>query len=370
MAIVEITRKEKSVQSQGFFHSFEETFKQAYSHGLEKIYALKNVDITTVRPIEQHHSNHSKISPNNGEKPIETHQENEVLEFDFGEKYRTWIEPFFLQEPIQVLNLSRRAENGLLSIGKYHLKDLIALTGHDEVQKQLLAYLQGRSMQSCRQIQVRSWILSLTVGLERKKCAVCLEPYQLMEGLMLSSAEKAQIRRLDLAIKKEWQESALAEFRSNARAAQVHRDMQRVVNALIIPWMQGRCGIATEGELVERVHILSDISEEAQKAMRFFGDTYYHQRFPLGEYLYQVEKGIYCSDEVHAQNYHDLIQKVRTYFYKPGIVYQLTELSALILREFAREWRGFSDGFVEAVLRRSTLFRVRKGKLGLEVRLF
>ena len=198
--------------------TFEETYKTAYSHGLEAIYALENIDIKSIRPILPLQANKApgpKIVPQ-----IFPEKLSDQLELDLGDAYRGWIDSFIKKEPIHVLGLSRHAEKCLLEHGKRVLGDLIHTNlkefvflkgmgqGHvDEIQQKLARYLEGRPLERCKKIDFASWIRSIVAAFDRKKVYVALESHHLSDLFSLSPSESVETRRLTLE-KQEWIQEA------------------------------------------------------------------------------------------------------------------------------------------------------------------
>lgn len=91
--------------------SFEGTYKTAYSHGLEAIYALENVDLKSIRRISDAQES-EPLQPKSPPRPLQPLEAPEPqLELDLGDGYRSWIESFVLQEPIHVLGVSPMPKN-------------------------------------------------------------------------------------------------------------------------------------------------------------------------------------------------------------------------------------------------------------------
>src|SRR5262245_23100732 len=107
--------------------NYLETYKQVYSHpGLEAIYTLKNVDVNTIRRLNDPTSITSGAQLKEvTTSPVDEIEESPQLEFDFGGEFRTWVRPLVLDEPIQVLGLSTHIEKILQSHEKAVLKDLL-----------------------------------------------------------------------------------------------------------------------------------------------------------------------------------------------------------------------------------------------------
>jgi len=357
--------------------AFEEVYKSAYSHGLEAIYALENVDLKSIKRM---HAPENKES--NSEKSL-THSAAVLnalpaqLEFDLGEAYRNWIESFLVREPVQVLGLSRHAEKCLLERGKAVLKDLIGVNlrdfafikgmgqGHiDEVQQKLNTYLEGRVLGRSYTVDFYAWIRSLVAALDTKKTFVGLERFELSEMISLSPSENVEVRRLTLEKKQEWCQEITMQFCEASRQQTVAADMSRIADVFVKPWMRGRLGLATQSELMERLEQVSEKRESTRQALAFFSATYFDRRFPLDFYLYRVVEGIYCIDEATANNYHRIVETARSYFYKTSVEYPLEQLITLLMREFSSEWRDYNELFLTKVLRHSAYFCVRKGMAG------
>lgn len=351
---------------------FEETYKTAYSHGFETIYALENIDLKSICPIERQPQFLAK-------EKVSTRQEwiSDQYEFDLGDEYRGWMPSFLNGEPIQVLGLSRHAEKCLLEHGKPKLQDLIGVNlrdfvffkgmgqGHlDEIQQKLHLYLNGRVLQRCSTVDFSAWMRSLVAALDRKKTYVGVHPYQLSDLFSLSPVESVEVSRLTLEKRQEWMQEALNLFRMDHRSQTVSIDMGKVTNVFVKPWMRRRLGLASEYELTERLQRISENSTITQSVLQFFSIVYFDNMFPLNYYLYHVDEGLYCVDEATASLYRSVIKIARSYFYNPQISYSLPQLIGFLEREFACHWQGFPEGFIKKVLQQSPRFRVRKSVKG------
>lgn len=352
--------------------SFEDTYKTAYSHGLESIYALENVDLKTVRRLVDPSS---AVIP---AKAIASYQKRSVdiveqLEFDFGDAYRGWMESFSLQEPIQVLELSKHAEKCLIEHGKLVLRDLIGADlrefvfykgmgqGHiDEIQQKLRLYLEEKELFKARTIDFVSWVRSLVAAFDRKKVFVCLEAYGLGDLFSLSPAESVEVRRLTLEKKQEWIQEILQDFQSEKRRQAISVAMSKVVAVFVRPWMCRRHGIATRHEIVERLEKISETCAMSKSVLSFFSDIYFDKIFPLSYDLYHVDSDLYCANAWTAASYRLVIERASTYFYNTTVSYSLDHLLILLEKEFAMMWMSFPQDFVKKVLQHSSRFRIRK----------
>lgn len=324
--------------------SFEETFKTAYSHGLEEIYSLENVDISSIRPIKVEPP--KEIKP---KKPQIPHTPSAQLTFDF---FRQTLPPLYLDEPIQLLSLSKPIERRLIEEGKLTIGDILREKG--EVKQRLEGYLHGRGPL----VDFYSLVKCLTGDQERKKAKAALDRFHLGDIYTLTPLENMEIKRLSVERRREWTQ----EF--NEKVAQkipfATTKLNAIFDVFIKPWMRNRHGLATRLELTERLQRISE--NPMHDVLQFINETC----FPLLDtLLIPLDDNLYSADRITATRYSQLIAKASTYFYKPTISYPLSELTLLLKQEFALQWQPLEDPFIEKALRHSTQFRVRKGVDGV-----
>lgn len=352
---------------------FERTRQNAYSHGLEKIYALENVDIRSIRKIGSSSSptkiQSKKVSRKNTSPSLEQ------PEFSFGLPFQRKIEPFIFREPLQVIGFSKRVESWLLGLGKRFIGDLLDSNresiidfkgigqGHlDEINEKLQCYLDEHLIEDASQkFNIVSWLKTLVGDLEAKKCTVLMNAFQLPVLLPLTPAENAEVRKLSPENRSLWVEDALALCRLPTKIEQVKSDMQLIAHCLVKPWLQKHMGIAREEELEECLLKLSGFYPHLEQTLDFVSKAFFEDQFPLLAFLSPAEEGLYCDSPNTAQAFHEVIETTRTYFYKDHLHYPLHSLIEWINRELATKWQGFSDDFIERSLRLSSCFRVRKG---------
>lgn len=351
--------------------SFEEIYKTSYSHGLEAIYAIENIDLRSIRPISQPFCPPLDL-PQKKLKHIPIVKQ-EQLEFDFGDSFRNWIESFLLREPIQVLGLSRQAEKGLLSNEKKYIRDLVESDirsfiffkgmgqGHiDEIKQKLSHFLNGRLHHQTQVVDITSWIRSLLTNVDRKKAHVCLQLHQLESLVPLSLSETIEVNRLPIEKRHEWANDAIKTLQQETIYQSVHADMKKIIDVFIKPWVRSRLGLANRLELCERLERISDDSSITIPVLNFLTHVFFEDQFPLNQFLIRVEGDLYCADESLARSYLLTIETVQSYFYKSQICYTLSQLVRLVAQEMARGWQGFDDGFLEKAIRQSPRFYVRK----------
>ena len=350
--------------------SFEETYKTAYSHGLEQIYSLESVDPKSIRLIE------TKTSVENFDSKSE--EVLEQFELDLGDEYRGWMESFVLSEPINVLNLSKQIQQCLIKHEKFIIKDVIETNhqeflsikgmgqGHiDEIENQLKTYTNNKNLYRCKTVNFSAWLRSLLAAQDRVKTFVCLESYGLEALIELTPAERSQLWNLSETKKECWIQEIFTDFNTEQKKQAYLLSMQQFVSVFLTPWIRGRQGLVSKMELLERIERIAEDSENLENIMQFFGDVYCDRAFPLDNFICRIDQNLYCSDPFIGDLFHQIIKKALTYFYNPTVHYSLSELSQYIAREYAKRWLGFPDEFIEKALRISSIFRVRKAKSGI-----
>jgi len=355
------------------FRTFEEIYRTSYSHGLEAIYNVENVDLKTVRRI----TSHTTIEPAKKRSSLDQSatQSQIQLEFDFGDAFKGCMDSFMLEEPINVLGLGPHVEKclheqglpTLKALSKADLNKLVYVKGvgqgHiDEVHQKLRSYLEGHLLYDCQTIDLTSWLRSLLGVLSKKKMYVAMEPFQLADYFSLSPMESVEVRRLTFEKRLEWRNEILPEMLK--KKERLLKDLKKVVDIYIKPWMDRRHGFATRNEILERLQRVSLQQTLVPMVMDFFSTVYFSGSFALGDYLDQFNEDLFFVDKFAKKAYQNIIDKTLTYFYNDDLHYSLAELVTLVFREFASDWEHYPFEFIEKTLRSSPLFRVRKEDCG------
>lgn len=387
MTLLESSKKIHSTAQRPYKHSsaissdsltFEEVYKTSYSHGLEAIYALENIDIKSVRRIEiPSKSSSQKRNEKVKKDPLLPLQE----ELDLGEEFRGWIPSFVKKEPIQVLELSRHAEKSLIENGKSTLGDLIGVNlknfvflrgmgqGHiEEIQQRLNSYIEGKNLDRCFKVDFASWLKCVVAAYDRKKVYVLLESFDLSSLFSLTPGESVEVRKLTLEKKQEWIEELLLKMTQPQQKNALFFQMKQIFTQFFTPWIRQRGGLATKEELQERMQRISVQPSIGGQVVRFFESQFFENRSLFPQFLPHLDEEIFFSDLFQLQNYRSVVNQAMSYFYHPAVFYSLEQLISFLEKEFSRSWIGFPDGYIEKVLRHSFSFNVVKGSLeGLEI---
>ncbi len=329
-----------------------------YTHGLEQIYALETVDIRTVRPLSR---------PKPSEKKESRRQEKQAappqLEFDLGGLYRDWMPSLRLQEPVSVLKLTHVAattleRHGLRTLGDLVTRkpeDLIYLKGlgqgHiDEIQKKLKEYLGEESLHYSHTVDLEGVVRCLLADCQPKEASITLAPYGLSHLYQLSVGEEAELRHLSKEQKEKIREEVQGTL--TKKRSLLNEQLQSVFDTFLRPWMAKRLGLATKGELLERLERVAVGAETVEAILAFLSvgsNLFQELLFPISTDHYAVD----CATRSQALH----LEKVATsYFYRAGICYPLEELVQLVERECARDWEGFPSGFAAKAIRNSDKF--------------
>jgi hypothetical protein len=355
--------------------AFEQQHKGSYTHGLEKIYSLESVDVSTVKNISS--LSEPATDTKEAAKMRWSPSLDPQLSLPFGGSFRESIPPFVLREPIQMLELSKRVESHLLDHSKMLIGDLLPKAvasdecfkglgqGHiDEVETKLQKYLEGTSIHHATSIDFLSWLKTLVGGVTPKKGATLLESWKLPSFMPLSLAEKWELQHLSDDKRLAWIADAVKEFQSIDKIASVKADLHQVIDVFIKPWVERRFGLARQAELIERLYHVSYSPSTADKVFKWLSTLYFEGGFPMTSYLYPLEEGLFAINAHAADAYRSIMDIALSYFYNLKVHYPLSSLVMWIGRECARKWHNFSLLHIEKVLRISPQLRVRKATNG------
>lgn len=389
-----------------------------YANGLESIYKVETIDLSTVRPMGSKRP--QRALPEDGSEKIESplvdpeegmlrpltgssgasvqdsksvlyrsdapssyKKENcgleRVWELDLGLGFREWISPFILEEPMQLLGLSDQAaravkESGLKSVGDLSEAvrlDFIGLRsigqGHlDEINSRLKKYLKG-------EISDRTWsvdwlsLVRLILGDEDLKlAALCCHRFGLSDVFTLNPAQEMDLRRQSEEQLAKMQAAACSQIVTERRTGRLKTKLREIVSVMVRPWIHGYGGFVTRCQVEERLFQKSDDPVVAQRVLKMSAELFGIEN-PVVCHLIAVEDNLFVPDHHTEKQYHEVMERVKGYFYDCKVTYQLSELVALIERDLARSWDSYHEGLIEQVLITSPRIVSRKGSRGERV---
>lgn len=351
-----MTALQKNIQVNGFSSDCDSvTFSQnAYTHGLESIYKLECIDLKSVR----------KLVKTPEKPPLKLSLDEELehqLSLDLGPFFRGWMVPSLLQEPIQVLQLSKQIEKILLEKGYKTLKRLEEASlqslglgqGHsEEVQRKLKHYTEGKPRKRISRIDFQSMIKCLFGNLEWKKVYVFLASFDINEWVVLSPADSADIKKLSFDNKQAWSEEVKAQVDKNL----LLQFYSEITDTWIKPWMMARGGLATSEEIKEALLLRCLDPAFARGAL----DLLFTLDDPL-KFLQPISGGFAVCKPIGEA--HEKIENTALSYYKnPATIIPLKHLSLWVAHEFASQWKAVNP---EPSIRFSPCFECfREGKSG------
>ena len=361
-------------------YGFDTLLQKAYTHGFENIYALENVDPRSIR-LFQNASAEAEKRPKKA-RIKNTDQVSFQLEFDLGLGFQNFIEPFYLYESIQVLELSKFSEKILEQHFLKVIKDLLGYNfgsfvqkgigqGHiDEIQLKLKNYLVDKDNNKSYWIDFASFVRSLFGGISKKKIYVYLQEHNMQEMITLSSADVMEVKRLLPGKREEWVQEVQVHLTHPNQYQFVHAKIKEITLNFCVPWMEKRCGFACIDEILTSLEGISIDPSLTEKSFIFLSQLYFTGHFPVEPFLKKTSEGIFAVD-LHFYNLFYLIQtQALSYFYKNSTSYLLDDLIHWLNREFAKQWKSIGENMIIKVLLLSPEFYIWKNSAGMnEIRL-
>lgn len=349
---------------------FEDSYKSAYTHGLESIYTIETIDVKTVRRMNSAQTTDAEPTPLLEKAPVFDHHPDE-LQLNLGLHWQGRIDSFALQEPIQLLGFSQHAERCLIDNKILVLKDLMNLgfdalqqikgigQGHIvEIQEKVREKLKGQTLKNSKIVDFIALLKTILGTFERKKMWALLLQFNLADEILLTPLENAEIKRLNADRKKEWENQAFTYLHTEAKQQQLADCLDQISKIFIIPWIERRGGLATQNEIEERLLRISARPDKTEHVFHFFSHLYYQDLFPFTTLINEVEDGLFCSGAAASNAYQRICEVAESYFYRRELSYPLDELTRFIVRECALDWESFPEGMIEKTLRLSPRFRI------------
>lgn len=342
-----------------------------YSHGFESIYAFETIDPTSVRVM-------SAAPPPVVTQILDPKEPLPDLDLPF---VKSSISPFFLKESVEILKLSSHAERFLRSTGHETIEQILTLDfsdmsllrglgqGHiEEIRAKLKEFVRGRSLTSRTCVDYISWARSLFHGMDKRVVGVAFERFGLSDALPMSLTEKIEIKKLPQEKKQDW----FCHFKSTCKSHHdtFDSDLRNVMEAFVFPWMLGRGGFASTAELKELSWRLGESREESESVLALFAELFCDGAHPFCSLQESCISGIYTANQNAEKMIRCINNVLNTYFYAPGLVYDLNELADWCEREFACAWINLDREVFCRVVRESRNYQTllqRDGKGYIEI---
>ncbi len=347
---------------------------------LEKIYTLAEIDVSTIKPMGGDTESEAPAmlavdsrcvisSPSQAQVP----SSQPAMEFDFGLEGQETIDSFLLAEPIEVLCLSQAGiktlrGNGYTTLGDLYKSYAVSADfpsgvgqGHvDEARHKLKQYINGRPLLAVNTIDWKSFVAALTGDINQTYVWCALEQYCPASLCSLTPYETTQVKK----IKDEEKEAAINDvlriITLPERKAFVHDMLGKVLRVWIKPWARKRFGLITEYEVCERLRSLSIGPEMFTTVIAFLQRVYYPDKSIFHHFLMEADISVFAVDEESLAQYRTIMNKAKSYFYRPWVWYSLNDLLSFLTREYTQQWEHFPLEHLQRALRISPQFRLWK----------
>lgn len=352
-----MTALQKNVQTTGFSTDFDvlTSPQKAYTHGFESIYKLECIDLKSVRKFSaEPEKTVEKVQDSSYE------EESDVqLTFDFGPSFRGWMVPYLLQEPIQVLQLSKPIEKTLIDKGHKSLGELQQISlqglglgqGHiEEIKRKVKQYKEGKAQARTSRIDFESFIKCLFADLEWKKAYVMLAPFEIVKWLQLSPADSADVKKLTFENRQRWCDEVASQLKNESKSLMLQTFFSTLEETWVKPWMMARGGLAKEEEIMESLLIRASDPVFASGAL----DVLSSIKSPFNA-LYPTTGGFAATLAV-KQTHELMIKTALSYFTSPAMHLSLDLLSTWVALELAVKWKNISPEKVADSIKFSSHF--------------
>lgn len=334
--------------------SFREVFTSSYSHGLESIYKLENVDLKSIRKLS---IQRESAVQSTASLPVEEWQEDQFA-LDLGAFYQGWMTPYIFQEPIQVLQLAKPIEKSLIGLGIQNLgqlkaADLFSLKlgqGHIvDIHTKLKEYFLNKPTEKTTNIDFCSLIKCIFGDKDPCKAYVLLEPYGLHQWISLTPSETMEVKRSPATQKREWKKELLSENEAS-------RYFTSIIETWIKPWMYARDGVATVEELNEYL-ILRSLDETFAKGfLALFNDSIFSSLIHL--------KSCFALSKQFANRFRLIEMTGLSYFNQVDSEFSLNHFTQLIAVELGLKWHKLTSEQIFNVLKISNYYKVYRNSKG------
>jgi hypothetical protein len=344
--------------------NFENTLKYSYSHGLEEIYKLEVIDPKTIKTISP--SSSSPLVYH--EEPFDSNADPQ-MQLDLGPEWCGELDSFVLTEPIHMLGLSPSVEKIAYAHHLLCLQDLLKLDlqrfalhkgigqGHvEEIKLKLNEYMQGKPIGKCKKVDLSSLLKNALGGLDRKHVQLVLEPFRLGGMMPLTALERLEIKKMSLPEREAIRSGLQTQLAAGPVLEYVCEKLEQIISVFIKPWLRQRQGFGTTSELHERLERVSVQPESTKRMWECLSTLFFTGTTPFHGCLIEMGEGFFAADRHVQKDTQSVLERARTYFYHPEIIYPLTQLMGYLEREFALKWVAFPEGFIGAVLKKSPSF--------------
>ncbi|MEM1283342.1 MAG: hypothetical protein AAGG81_07295 [Chlamydiota bacterium] len=349
--------------------------ENAYSHGLEDIYNLENVDPSTIRKLgdeeETNYQSIEKVEVLSKKYPVTPTQQTEL---NLGPEFSSSMPSFVLSLPLEYLSIDGTTLNAANQSGITSIKDVLECDWDEVVLTRGLGQGHAEEIRSAFETAFRSQELILCQTIDYKALICCLlskdlllkhyvhlQEYGLESFVDLSPIMHLELKRTPQETKIKWIEESCSALKMTDCKEIARSSLEYVIKTYVTPWLWQKNGFAYDYEVMDRLEQVSEDPQIFDKTLKFLSSTYCDGESILRWILPEIEASIIFVDKVVKSKFSYCEEKVISYFYKPDLTYSLKELVLWVFRELAAEWRDVDGETIEKVIEHSSLFEVRKG---------
>jgi hypothetical protein len=352
------------------------TRSESPAQSLQKMYDFEVLSPESVRPFV-----HKSLDVSEEKTNVQTKKKlAEQFHFDFGLQFRDGISSFKLSEPLDTLGLSPLAFKAIASFGMKTIGELALLSqdrskilqikglgpGHvDEILEKLKRALGDEPFAKRHTIDCLALIRGLFHGMEIKERYLFLSRYQLGFLFPIKPYDQLEVEKWSL----EQQEKVFLRARETLRQnhlGTLRAKLEEITFAIILPWLEARCGFAKRYEIEERLFTVVESEQERQllQTLKLFSEILGSTYFCFEHFLCPISDDIFAQSEDILKNFFRVEQQAKDYFYSPQSVYPLKKILCIIERDFTLQWESLSHKFIEKVLRTTSNFTIFRNSAG------
>lgn len=333
-----------------------------FGEGFEAIYRFEEIDARAVRKLRPLSlktdlasaapAAHALSAPQN--KALIWKEGGEQAHFKWGHLGVRSLRSLKFGELIAALGLSAHIETRLIDSGLRLVGDLVEERGTfkqlqslthfqaEEVHQALAHYFQTCSTGLVSEFENKHFICILLASFDRRFVHCFLQEYDLQELIPLSEGQSQEVRRWSASQIAHARQSVVQQLKKQSKDKWIAATLQRVADALILPWMETRGGIATRKEVEEWMEQHSQLPGINGKIAHFLTTIFQWPKFIWLPALCPVAphcaRDLFASNLSRMRNCEVLLCAVDHCFYRCGQSYSLDFILAWLRRDWARRW--------------------------------
>lgn len=336
---------------------------EEFGEGFEAIYRFEEIDERAVRRLKTLSLKTDLASAAPSVLSHSTPSDNAVLWKERGEQaHFKWghlgvrsLRSLKFGELIAALGLSAHIETRLIDSGLRLVGDLVDEHGifkklqslthfqAEEVHQALARYFQSCSTGLVSEFENKHLIRIIFAPFDRRFAHCYLQQHNLQEIISLSEGQSQEVRRWSASQIAHARQQVEQQLKKNSKEKWVLATLRKVADALILPWMETRGGLATRKEIEEWLDQHSQMKGINDKIANFLITVYQWPKFIWSPSLHCVAP--HCADELFAssasrlRDCEELLCSIDRCFYRCGQSYSLDFILTWMRNDWAMRWQ-------------------------------